>query len=96
MRHFVDVDAGRVSAAADELSALMWPAATALDLPVVPVDDSTAALIADGRSLNAEGPLAELAEGDHVAMCHEGRLLAVYERQGAAALPATVIPGGVR
>jgi tRNA pseudouridine55 synthase len=83
-------------AAADELSALMWPAATALGLPVVPVDDSTAALIADGRSLNAEGPLADLAEGDHVAMCHEDRLLAVYEREGAAALPATVIPGGVR
>ncbi len=81
--------------AADDVTQLMWPAASALGILAVPVDAPTAELIANGRPLNAEGPLADLAEEDHVALTHEGRLLAIYQRETGAVRPVTVIPGGV-
>jgi hypothetical protein len=74
----------------------MWPAASALDLPVIPVDTATAELVGNGRTLNAEGPLAGLTPGDLVVLTHEERLIAIYERDAEAVKPATVIPGGVQ
>jgi tRNA pseudouridine55 synthase len=80
---------------ADDITALMTPSAPALGLQVIPVDEATAQLVANGRVLNAEGPLAGLSAGDQVALTNDDRLIAVYERDVEAVRPATVIPGGV-
>lgn len=62
-----------------------------LGFPVVELEDAQARSVANGRDLD------DLAEtGDGLVSCvRDGRLLAVYRKNGAACKPRTVIPGGV-
>jgi len=66
---------------------LLTPAAAMRDYPAVAVDDVVAAMVRNGRMLDAW-------EGDGPwAVCDErGELLAMYERAGARAKPDVVIP----
>lgn len=81
---------------ANDIEDVMYPARKAFDYPVVPVDEATAALVANGRPLNAEGPLAELEDESLAVLTRDGRVVAIYARDGRAIRPAVVIPGGVR
>ena len=82
-------------AASTEVADLFTPAAQALGMPIVPVDGPTAERVANGTSLEPEGPVAALVPDQLFAITHQDRLLAVYCREVDAIRAATVIPGGV-
>jgi tRNA pseudouridine55 synthase len=59
-------------------------------LPVVHVDETEAALVADGRPLDAPDEAVE--DGDVAAVVHDARLLAVYRRRGNDLIADRVVP----
>jgi tRNA pseudouridine55 synthase len=84
----------RIEAAGPHITDLLSDPVAALGLPVVAIDTKSAALVSHGATLPrdvSEPPFAEHA----VAVVHDGRLLAVYESEGAYLRPVTVLPGGV-
>ena len=84
----------QVEYAGRDVSTLFANPVAALGLPLVAVDTHAAALVSHGASLPSGGESGTSTEG-HVAIVHEGRLMAVYERESAYLRPVTVIPGGV-
>lgn len=60
----------------------------ALGIPFIDLDDQGAAAVSVGRSLPCPDGLAD---GSHVALAHEGRLVAVYRRSGELLSPAVVL-----
>ena len=77
---------------AGDVSAFFADPIAALGLPLLAVDATGAAAVADGRPLVAP---VEATDGLPVAVAHDGRLVAVYAAQGGAAKALAVIPGGV-
>lgn len=74
-----DVDAGSLKPIEDAVRAL----------PRHEVDAESAVAVSHGRALPFPG---ELSEDEHIAVMHEGHLLAVYRRRGAELVPQMVIP----
>jgi tRNA pseudouridine55 synthase len=59
------------------------------DLPPVEVDDDGAAMVANGRPLEAD---IDVAEGGLVTVLHRGDLLGVYRRRGRNLVADRVVP----
>ena len=84
--------------AAGDVTRLMWPAASGPRHPGSPGRcDRPPSSSVTVDALNAEGPLADLAEGDHVALdTPKADSWPSTSAMHQAVRPVTVIPGGVR
>jgi tRNA pseudouridine55 synthase len=82
-----------LQSAADEgrVSEMLLAAVDGLpDLPRADLPDEVAFRVRNGARIEATD--LDLADGSYVRMVNQGKLLGVYERQGAMAVPAAVLP----
>lgn len=89
------LDEAEAAAAADTLPELFADPVRALGLWSAELPADRAADVAVGRTLRIVPPACvDLSEGEHVALTHRGRLLAVYARRGDDLAPDVVLAGG--
>ena len=86
--------AGIEAATADTISALFTDPIRALGMPEVALSESDARAAAHGSRLDVDEGDPHTPDGP-VALTREGRLIAVYEKQGGRLGAAAVFPGGV-